>query len=86
MYLLQMLPPGEWHCTNCTCKFCGVASGPVNKEDDPTVHALRTCNLCEKKCIQIFSVEIYSFFNLLCAFGTFYFLFKIGLVYIFLNS
>ncbi|KAL1296279.1 hypothetical protein AAHE18_19G271300 [Arachis hypogaea] len=45
---IQMLPPGEWHCPNCTCKFCGVVSGPVNK-DELTINALHICNLCEKK-------------------------------------
>ncbi|XP_061338639.1 uncharacterized protein LOC133285438 isoform X2 [Gastrolobium bilobum] len=46
---IQMLPPGEWHCPNCTCKFCGVASETIDKEDDATVYALHTCDLCEKK-------------------------------------
>ncbi|XP_028771649.1 uncharacterized protein LOC114728859 [Neltuma alba] len=41
---IQMLPPGEWNCLNCTCKFCGIASGTVKKGG-----ALLTCNLCEKK-------------------------------------
>ncbi|KAK7308058.1 hypothetical protein VNO77_41649 [Canavalia gladiata] len=45
---IQMLPPGEWHCPNCTCKFCSVASG-TSKKDDATVYVLHTCNLCEKK-------------------------------------
>ncbi|XP_020220260.1 uncharacterized protein LOC109803205 [Cajanus cajan] len=45
---IQMLPPGEWHCPNCTCKFCGIASGTSDK-DEATVYVLRTCNLCEKK-------------------------------------
>ncbi|KAE9606457.1 putative histone acetyltransferase chromatin regulator PHD family [Lupinus albus] len=45
---IQILPPGEWHCPNCTCKFCGVASG-TSKNDDATLYALRTCNSCDKK-------------------------------------
>ncbi|OIV94997.1 hypothetical protein TanjilG_22194 [Lupinus angustifolius] len=36
---IQILPPGEWHCPNCTCKFCGVASG-TSKNDDATLYAL----------------------------------------------
>ncbi|GAU47411.1 hypothetical protein TSUD_46220, partial [Trifolium subterraneum] len=46
---IQMLPPGEWRCPNCTCKFCGLANGTIDKEDGATVYALRTCDLCEKK-------------------------------------
>ncbi|KAF7837295.1 Increased DNA methylation 1 isoform A [Senna tora] len=46
---IQMLPPGEWHCPNCTCKFCGIASGTFKKGDDVTVYDLQTCKLCEKK-------------------------------------
>ncbi|KAH1267797.1 Increased DNA methylation 1 [Glycine max] len=45
---IQMLPPGEWHCPNCTCKFCGIASGTSDK-DDASVNILQTCILCEKK-------------------------------------
>ncbi|KAK7405902.1 hypothetical protein VNO78_07514 [Psophocarpus tetragonolobus] len=45
---IQMLPPGEWHCPNCTCKFCGTASG-ASEKDDASMHLLHTCNLCEKK-------------------------------------
>lgn len=52
--LLQMLPPGDWHCPNCTCKFCGIASGTIKKGDDATVYDLQTCKLCEKKCIYLF--------------------------------
>ena len=51
-----MLPPGEWRCPNCTCKFCGLASATTDKEDDATVNALRTCDLCEKKCIELILV------------------------------
>ncbi|KAJ7980047.1 putative Acyl-CoA N-acyltransferase with RING/FYVE/PHD-type zinc finger protein [Quillaja saponaria] len=46
---IQMLPPGEWHCPNCTCKFCAIASGTLDEQDDTTVFALHTCKLCEKK-------------------------------------
>ncbi|KAH1164442.1 hypothetical protein AAZX31_01G223500 [Glycine max] len=45
---IQMLPLGEWHCPNCTCKFCGIASGNSEK-DDASVYVLQICNLCEKK-------------------------------------
>ncbi|KAK7280126.1 hypothetical protein RJT34_25188 [Clitoria ternatea] len=46
---IQMLPPGEWRCPNCTCKFCGLASGTVDKENETIVHALHTCHSCQKK-------------------------------------
>ncbi|CAJ1925586.1 unnamed protein product [Sphenostylis stenocarpa] len=46
---IQMLPPGEWNCSNCTCKFCGRASGLSEEEEDAYVPVLHICNLCEKK-------------------------------------
>ncbi|XP_027363022.1 increased DNA methylation 1-like [Abrus precatorius] len=46
---IQMLPPGEWHCPNCTCKFCGLACETIDKEDDAIVYTLHTCDLCQKK-------------------------------------
>ncbi|KAI4345630.1 hypothetical protein L6164_012732 [Bauhinia variegata] len=46
---IQMLPPGDWHCPNCTCKYCGIASRSIKKGDDATVYALHTCKICEKK-------------------------------------
>ncbi|CAN1129208.1 Increased DNA methylation 1 [Linum perenne] len=46
---IEMLPPGDWHCPNCTCKFCRSASDDVVDEDDPTVSALPTCSLCARK-------------------------------------
>ncbi|KAJ7954888.1 putative Acyl-CoA N-acyltransferase with RING/FYVE/PHD-type zinc finger protein [Quillaja saponaria] len=46
---IQMLSPGEWHCPNCTCKFCGLAGGIADKGDDTTVFAIGTCKLCERK-------------------------------------
>lgn len=53
---IQALPPGDWHCPHCTCKFCGMAGGSFARGKDITSCAPLTCNLCEKKyhqsCIQ----------------------------------
>ncbi|CAN0856898.1 Increased DNA methylation 1 [Linum grandiflorum] len=46
---IEMLPPGDWHCPNCTCKFCKSATDSVVDEDDPTVSALPACRLCARK-------------------------------------
>ncbi|KAJ6988472.1 hypothetical protein NC653_021402 [Populus alba x Populus x berolinensis] len=46
---IKMLPPGDWHCPNCTCKFCGIASDKNAQGDDTTVSKLLTCSLCVKK-------------------------------------
>ncbi|KAK4857354.1 hypothetical protein QYF36_027134 [Acer negundo] len=46
---IQMLPPGDWHCPNCICKFCGAADVDVDEVDDPTASELPTCSMCEKK-------------------------------------
>ncbi|KAM4115982.1 hypothetical protein ACJW30_02G015600 [Castanea mollissima] len=46
---IQTLPPGDWHCPNCTCKFCGLVSVGVAEGDDSTASALLKCSLCEKK-------------------------------------
>lgn len=45
---IQMLPPGDWHCPNCTCKFCGTVSRNLN-EENATPSELLMCILCEKK-------------------------------------
>ncbi|CAA3028170.1 increased DNA methylation 1 [Olea europaea subsp. europaea] len=45
---IQALPPGDWHCPKCTCKFCGDVSENVADENDRTVDLIR-CVLCEKK-------------------------------------
>nr|CAD1819766.1 unnamed protein product [Ananas comosus var. bracteatus] len=39
---IQMLPPGEWHCTNCVCRFCGSVSSAATPQ-------LLSCSQCEKK-------------------------------------
>ncbi|XAR54670.1 Histone acetyltransferase [Bertholletia excelsa] len=49
---IQMLPAGDWHCSNCTCKFCGNADGVTN------FGALLTCSLCEKKYHESCNQEI----------------------------
>ncbi|KAJ6981742.1 hypothetical protein NC653_024982 [Populus alba x Populus x berolinensis] len=41
--------PGDWHCPNCSCKFCGVVSDKNFQGDDTTVSKLLTCSLCVKK-------------------------------------
>ncbi|KAF5736864.1 hypothetical protein HS088_TW14G01019 [Tripterygium wilfordii] len=56
---IQMLPPGDWHCPYCACKFCGKASDDIgHQENDSTVHALLSCALCEKKCHQSCTLDI----------------------------
>uniref|UniRef100_A0A0V0IZI0 Putative ovule protein n=1 Tax=Solanum chacoense TaxID=4108 RepID=A0A0V0IZI0_SOLCH len=45
---VQMLPPGDWLCPNCTCKFCNTGS-TITEEDEGAVDELRWCSLCEKK-------------------------------------
>ncbi|KAI3459388.1 hypothetical protein Pfo_016051 [Paulownia fortunei] len=46
---IQMLPSGDWHCPNCTCKFCGYASGNGAEENDSADDELNRCSFCEKK-------------------------------------
>ncbi|KAL6970419.1 hypothetical protein U1Q18_030119 [Sarracenia purpurea var. burkii] len=45
---IQVLPPGDWHCPNCICKYCGIA-GEISAQESPTNVTLLTCSLCEKK-------------------------------------
>lgn len=55
-----MLPPGEWHCPNCTCKFCGLAGEDDAEGDDTTTSALLPCSMCEKKCTLSLSLVLDS--------------------------
>ncbi|KAJ6988474.1 hypothetical protein NC653_021404 [Populus alba x Populus x berolinensis] len=48
---IKMLPPGDWHCPNCTCKFCGIASDKNAQGDDTTVSKLLTYH---RSCTQEF--------------------------------
>nr|XP_004247524.1 uncharacterized protein LOC101253531 [Solanum lycopersicum]XP_010326544.1 uncharacterized protein LOC101253531 [Solanum lycopersicum] len=45
---VQMLPPGDWLCPNCTCKFCNTGS-TITEEGGGAVDELLWCSLCEKK-------------------------------------
>ncbi|XP_019160435.1 PREDICTED: increased DNA methylation 1-like [Ipomoea nil] len=45
---IMMLPPGDWHCPSCICKFCGIGDESPT-EDDMDVNELHLCILCEKK-------------------------------------
>ncbi|CAI9118471.1 OLC1v1020048C1 [Oldenlandia corymbosa var. corymbosa] len=44
---IQVLPPGDWHCPNCTCKFCGTSGNPTI--EDSSASELSLCIRCEKK-------------------------------------
>lgn len=47
---IQTLPPGDWHCPNCTCKFCERSSAQGN--------ALIMCRMCERKYHELCKEEI----------------------------
>ncbi|KAF5738636.1 hypothetical protein HS088_TW13G01537 [Tripterygium wilfordii] len=55
---IQMLPPGDWYCPYCACKFCGKGSDDIGQENDSSVHALLSCTLCEKKYHQSCTLDI----------------------------
>ncbi|KAA8527610.1 hypothetical protein F0562_034995 [Nyssa sinensis] len=55
---IEMLPPGDWHCPNCTCKFCGIADGNIDQENDTAVGSILKCSVCEKKYHESCSQEI----------------------------
>lgn len=44
---LQMLPPGDWHCKSCSCKFCGKVHNSASPRK--SVSTLFTCSQCEEK-------------------------------------
>lgn len=63
--LLQMLPSGDWHCPNCTCKFCGYTITNVAEENDSADNELNRCSFCEKKCNSIYvAVVMFAAFDL----------------------
>ncbi|XP_042482543.1 increased DNA methylation 1-like [Macadamia integrifolia] len=50
---IQMLPVGDWHCPNCSCRFCGVVGGSTAQKDPVTASAIPKCGLCEKRYHQL---------------------------------
>ncbi|CAL9088189.1 unnamed protein product [Musa textilis] len=46
---IEKLPPGDWHCTNCCCRYCGRISADAIPETDETVSSLLSCHHCEAK-------------------------------------
>ncbi|KAK1419259.1 hypothetical protein QVD17_28423 [Tagetes erecta] len=51
---IQMLPQGDWHCPNCSCKYCEMATIAGVK----TESTLLVCCLCEKKYHESCSLEM----------------------------
>ncbi|KAG0497216.1 hypothetical protein HPP92_001907 [Vanilla planifolia] len=45
---IQMLPAGDWHCSNCSCKFCGAVSDSASQDGSPS-DSLFTCSQCDRK-------------------------------------
>ncbi|KAL0723923.1 hypothetical protein Bca4012_038522 [Brassica carinata] len=43
---IEVLPVGDWHCPNCTCKFCDAV---VHSGGEDEKHSLLSCNMCERK-------------------------------------
>ncbi|XP_020256081.1 uncharacterized protein LOC109832971 isoform X2 [Asparagus officinalis] len=48
---LQMLPPGDWHCTNCSCRYCGLVSDAVPEESGSKTSMLLACSQYHRECI-----------------------------------
>ncbi|XP_010532542.1 PREDICTED: increased DNA methylation 1 isoform X2 [Tarenaya hassleriana] len=46
---IQMFPHGDWHCPNCTCKFCRAVVRDTTPTVDASLCKLLTCKMCEKK-------------------------------------
>ncbi|URE04474.1 PHD-finger [Musa troglodytarum] len=46
---IEKLPRGDWHCTNCCCRYCGGISTDATRERDGTASLLISCHQCEAK-------------------------------------
>ncbi|KAH6768536.1 hypothetical protein C2S51_013872 [Perilla frutescens var. frutescens] len=57
---IQILPLGDWHCPNCTCKFCGLAGGNMTEENNVGCNELNRCNFCEKKYHKSCSEKVHA--------------------------
>ncbi|KAL1214356.1 Increased DNA methylation 1 [Cardamine amara subsp. amara] len=53
---MQVLPPGDWHCPNCTCKFCDAAVDSGGK--DGNLLSLLSCSMCERRYHQSCMSEV----------------------------
>ncbi|XP_058084623.1 uncharacterized protein LOC131232419, partial [Magnolia sinica] len=42
---IQMLPPGDWHCPKCSCRFCGAVCSSSQGDSS----RLFSCSQCEEK-------------------------------------
>lgn len=45
---IEILPTGDWHCSNCSCKFCGAVHDSVSQSENAS-NALFTCSQCAQK-------------------------------------
>ncbi|KAK9146648.1 hypothetical protein Sjap_006551 [Stephania japonica] len=54
---IPMLPVGDWHCPNCSCKFCQGIGGTTGQGKDAAL-SLLTCSLCEEKYHQLCCQDI----------------------------
>lgn len=61
MSLWQKLPRGDWHCPNCSCKFCGLDGIDASHGDGITVSPLLSCSQCEEKCMYCSLVYLFNF-------------------------
>ncbi|CAE5956617.1 unnamed protein product [Arabidopsis arenosa] len=46
---MQVLPSGDWHCPNCTCKFCDAAVASGGK--DGNILSLLSCSMYHQSCM-----------------------------------
>ncbi|XP_072987143.1 uncharacterized protein [Typha latifolia] len=46
---IKMLPPGDWHCMNCLCKFCRTVSPAGSAQDCVSISPLLSCSQCGDK-------------------------------------
>ncbi|KAI3788765.1 hypothetical protein L2E82_01540 [Cichorium intybus] len=55
---IKMLPQGDWHCPNCSCKYCEMAYMNSTEGGVRSESPLFKCCLCEKKYHESCSLEM----------------------------
>lgn len=45
----EMLPPGDWYCMNCSCRYCASNPGIIALENGEINSKLLSCSQCEEK-------------------------------------